>query len=67
MADEERETNGDSDEAQQDKNEEASQKKVVKHDSGAADLERVTDYAEEKEIFSADAFKGVNIQVSFRL
>ena len=29
-----------------------SQKKTVKHDSGAADLERVTDYAEEKEISS---------------
>ncbi|XP_055586812.1 huntingtin-interacting protein K [Uranotaenia lowii] len=28
------------------------QKKVSKHDSGAADLERVTDYAEEKEITS---------------
>uniref|UniRef100_T1D5E3 Putative huntingtin-interacting protein hypk n=1 Tax=Psorophora albipes TaxID=869069 RepID=T1D5E3_9DIPT len=30
------------------------QKKVSKHDSGAADLERVTDYAEEKEISSQD-------------
>lgn len=30
------------------------QKKVTKHDGGAADLERVTDYAEEKEISSAD-------------
>ena len=28
------------------------QKKASKHDSGAADLERVTDYAEEKEITS---------------
>ncbi|GAB6031876.1 hypothetical protein CHUAL_010272 [Chamberlinius hualienensis] len=28
------------------------QKKVAKHDSGAADLEKVTDYAEEKEISS---------------
>ncbi|XP_037078308.1 huntingtin-interacting protein K-like [Pollicipes pollicipes] len=28
------------------------QKKSAKHDSGAADLERVTDYAEEKEISS---------------
>ncbi|XP_050084203.1 huntingtin-interacting protein K [Anopheles aquasalis] len=28
------------------------QKKSSKHDSGAADLERVTDYAEEKEITS---------------
>ncbi|XP_055518575.1 huntingtin-interacting protein K [Leucoraja erinacea] len=28
--------------------------KPRKHDSGAADLERVTDYAEEKEILSSD-------------
>lgn len=28
--------------------------KPRKHDSGAADLERVTDYAEEKEISSSD-------------
>lgn len=46
MADDE--INGDSDEAQQTAN---SQKiKEKKHDSGAADLEKVTDYAEEKEI-----------------
>lgn len=44
---------GDSDEVQ-----EKTQKKVLKHDSGAADLEKVTDYAEEKEIYSAD-FSGV--------
>ncbi|XP_026466218.1 huntingtin-interacting protein K-like [Ctenocephalides felis] len=31
-----------------------SQKKTAKHDSGVADLERVTDYAEEKEISSQD-------------
>lgn len=31
---------------------EKSQKKAAKYDSGAADLERVTDYAEEKEISS---------------
>ncbi|XP_046982874.1 huntingtin-interacting protein K [Schistocerca americana] len=52
MADEE--VNGDvgadSDEVQQDKE----KKKVAKYDSGAADLEKVTDYAEEKEICSAD-------------
>lgn len=30
------------------------QKKQSKHDGGAADLERVTDYAEEKEISTAD-------------
>ncbi|KAK0168298.1 hypothetical protein PV327_002121 [Microctonus hyperodae] len=50
MADED--INGDSDEVQQEK----SQKKVAKYDSGAADLERVTDYAEEKEISSSDGF-----------
>lgn len=36
-----------------------SQKKTAKHDSGVADLERVTDYAEEKEISSQD-ISGVN-------
>lgn len=49
--------NGDSDEVQQEK----SQKKTAKHDSGAADLEKVTDYAEEKEISSSDGFSCVNI------
>lgn len=29
-------------------------KKAAKHDGGVADLERVTDYAEEKELSSAD-------------
>lgn len=32
----------------------AAQKKAAKHDSGAADLEKVTDYAEETEISSKD-------------
>ncbi|GFG29571.1 hypothetical protein Cfor_05302 [Coptotermes formosanus] len=41
---------GDSDDVQREK----SQKKIAKYDSGAADLEKVTDYAEEKEIFTAD-------------
>ncbi|XP_066995186.1 huntingtin-interacting protein K [Anabrus simplex] len=52
MADEEAngDLGGDSDEVQHEK----SQKKVAKYDSGAADLEKVTDYAEEKEICSAD-------------
>lgn len=55
MADED--INGDSDEVQQEK----SQKKVAKYDSGAADLERVTDYAEEKEISSSsDGFSCVS-------
>lgn len=30
------------------------QKKAAKHDDGVADLERVTDYAEEKEISATD-------------
>lgn len=51
MADEE--VNGESDEIQ-----EKSQKKTAKYDSGAADLEKVTDYAEEKEISTQD-FSGV--------
>lgn len=36
------------------------QKKTAKHDSGAADLEKVTDYAEETEISGQD-ITGVNI------
>lgn len=39
------------------------QKKTAKHDSGAADLEKVTDYAEEKEISGQD-ITGVNISLS---
>ncbi|XP_045590814.1 huntingtin-interacting protein K-like [Procambarus clarkii] len=35
------------------------EKKVAKHDSGAADLERVTNYAEEKEIKSDANFMSV--------
>lgn len=54
MADED--VNGDSDEVQHEK----SQKKVAKYDSGAADLEKVTDYAEEKEITSSDGFSSVS-------
>lgn len=34
--------------------EKSSQKKTAKYDSGAADLEKVTDYAEEKEISTQD-------------
>lgn len=37
-------------------------KKAVKYDSGARDLEKVTDYAEEKEVISADQFQGVSIR-----
>lgn len=43
------EINGTEDEVQDKK-----QKKQTKHDGGAADLERVTDYAEEKEISTAN-------------
>ena len=35
------------------------EKKVAKHDSGAADLEKVTNYAEEKEIKSDANFMSV--------
>lgn len=37
-------------------------RKTAKHDGGVADLERVTDYAEEKELSSADIS---NVSVSF--
>ncbi|XP_055637517.1 huntingtin-interacting protein K [Toxorhynchites rutilus septentrionalis] len=37
------------------------QKKASKHDSGAADLERVTDYAEEKEITSKEITNAANM------
>ncbi|XP_039440982.1 huntingtin-interacting protein K [Culex pipiens pallens] len=37
------------------------QKKASKHNSGAADLEKVTDYAEEKEITSKEITNAVNI------
>lgn len=55
MADDD--VNGDSDDIQQEK----SQKKAAKYDSGAADLEKVTDYAEEKEISSSDGFSCVSM------
>lgn len=58
MADED--VNGDSDEVQQEK----SQKKTAKYDSGAADLEKVTDYAEEREISSSEGFSSVSLLLS---
>lgn len=58
MADDD--VNGDSDDLQQEK----SQKKAAKYDSGAADLEKVTDYAEEKEISSSDGFSCVSTLLS---
>jgi len=54
MADDD--VNGDSDDVRHEK----SQKKAAKYDSGAADLEKVTDYAEEKEISSSDGFSCVS-------
>ncbi|KAI9580695.1 huntingtin-interacting protein K [Glossina fuscipes] len=50
----EHDINGTEDEIQDKK-----QKKQTKHDGGAADLERVTDYAEEKEISTADISSAV--------
>lgn len=58
MADEE--INGDTDDIQVDKDK--NQKKTAKHDSGVADLEKVTDYAEEKEISSQD-ISGVSLHM----
>ncbi|XP_065372209.1 huntingtin-interacting protein K [Calliphora vicina] len=49
------EINGTEDEVQDKK-----QKKQTKHDGGAADLERVTDYAEEKEISTANISSAVD-------
>lgn len=53
----EEEVNGDSDELQQDSDK--SQKKSAKHDSGASDLEKVTDFMEEKEIKHSEFLEGV--------
>ncbi|XP_076160661.1 huntingtin-interacting protein K-like [Ptiloglossa arizonensis] len=55
--------NGDSDEVQQEK----THKKAAKYDSGAADLEKVTDYAEEKEISSSDGFSSALSIIGHRL
>lgn len=41
-------------------------KKAAKHDGGVADLERVTDYAEEKELSSAD-ISNVGTQLIHRI
>ena len=37
------------------------QKKSAKHDSGAADLEKVTDYAEEREVLAQDISGAINL------
>lgn len=55
MADEEV-VNGSSEEAP----EKEKQKKSAKYDSGAADLEKVTDYAEEKEISNQDVANAIS-------
>lgn len=47
-------------EEQPDNVDDVNSKKTVKYDSGAADLEKVTDYAEEKEVISTDDISGVN-------
>ncbi|XP_053202359.1 huntingtin-interacting protein K-like [Panonychus citri] len=41
-------------------------KKAVKHDSGVADLEKVTDYAEEEEFSSQDIAGAMNLFESRR-
>ena len=41
-------------------------KKAAKHDSGAADLEKVTDYAEEQEFSSQDIVGAMNLFESRR-
>jgi len=47
-------------ELQEEDGADSASKKAVKYDSGARDLEKVTDYAEEKEVISADSFQGVS-------
>ncbi|XP_064471671.1 huntingtin-interacting protein K-like [Ornithodoros turicata] len=53
MADDTEDTGGDEDQKPQ--------KKVAKHDSGAADLEKVTDYAEDKEIRTQDIMGAMSV------
>lgn len=48
------EAEAEGDDEAQDAQEDTKQKKQTRHDGGAADLERVTDYAEEKEISAAN-------------
>ena len=47
-------------EFQEDDGGDSASKKAARYDSGARDLEKVTDYAEEKEVISADSFQGVS-------
>lgn len=51
-------------EEQPDNVDDVNSKKTVKYDSGAADLEKVTDYAEEKEVISTDDISGVSCILS---
>lgn len=60
----EEEVNGDSDELQ---DADKSQKKSAKHDSGASDLEKVTDFMEEKEIRPTEFFQGVCLFISLSM
>lgn len=50
-------------EEQTDNVDDVNSKKTVKYDSGAADLEKVTDYAEEKEVISTDDISGVIVYI----
>ncbi|ALC47230.1 CG9922 [Drosophila busckii] len=60
MAEAEHEVEVNGTEAEDDAQEEdIKQKKQTRHDGGAADLERVTDYAEEKEISAANISSAV--------
>lgn len=59
MADEENPVNGTETEGGEDQPEKL-QKKTAKYDSGAADLEKVTDYAEEKEISTQDVANAIS-------
>jgi len=60
MADDE--VNGDSDEVHAEDDVDVKEK-ISKHDWGAADLEKVTDYAEEKEIGSSADFSVIILLV----
>ncbi|XP_001358696.1 huntingtin-interacting protein K [Drosophila pseudoobscura] len=58
-AEQEVEVNGTEAEDEGQDEQDTKQKKQTRHDGGAADLERVTDYAEEKEISAANISSAV--------
>ncbi|XP_017144169.1 huntingtin-interacting protein K [Drosophila miranda] len=58
-AEQEVEVNGTEAEDEGQEEQDTKQKKQTRHDGGAADLERVTDYAEEKEISAANISSAV--------